>query len=116
MGASAEGFGSSFGVTHGQCKEGREEEARGRVLGREDVPRSRVVLSGDLEKGEYLSAFLSGKETRQGWLGEVLLLKMVVAFEYDRLSLNELLCEPDNEYMRGPLSCLVCWLWAWDGV
>lgn len=73
-------------------------------------------MSGDLEIGEYLSASLSGKKPRQGWLVEVLLLAMVMAFEYDSMSVLELLCEPDSEYMRGPSSCLVCWLWAWDGV
>lgn len=74
--ASAEGFGGSFGVTHGQCEEGREEGAGERAQSREGIPRSGVVLSGDLEKGEYLPASLSGKKTREGWLVGVLLLQM----------------------------------------
>lgn len=35
---------------------------------------------------------------------------------YDGVPLLGLLCKPDNEYTRGPVSCLVCRLWAWDGV
>lgn len=39
----------------------------------------------------------------------MLLLEMVVAFGYDIVPLLELFCEPDDEYMGGPSSCLVYW-------
>lgn len=71
-------------------------------------------MPGDLEKGKYLPASLSGKKPREGWLGKVLLLEMVVAFEC--VSLLEFLCKSDNEYVGGPSSYLVCRLWGWDGV
>lgn len=47
-------------------KEEKKEQGEEPRAGR--VPRNRVVLSGDLEKGKYLLASFSAKTARQGWL------------------------------------------------
>lgn len=51
------------------------------------MPRRRVVLPGDLEEGKCFFASLSGKTSREVWLGKVLLPEMVFAFEHDSISL-----------------------------
>lgn len=38
-------------------------------------------MPGGLEKGKYFLTLLSGKKPREGLLGQVLLLEMVVSFE-----------------------------------
>lgn len=61
-------------------KEG-ETGAEGRARSHEVAPSRGGVLPGDLEKCKYFPASLSGKKPREGWLGKVLLLEMVMAFE-----------------------------------